>query len=515
MRHQAKNQRAFGLGLLTLSLGLGGFGACAEPGGAGRGAGSGRAADAAPSNERRGIGALSDGVDGGPVGGGDTIDGGGLDGVNGGGGLAIPSVIEIDPRRSLAVTDQAIVDQFSLQAVLGQLAAQSGVPGATALGLFRQLWDTQNDAATSAGLSEPCTGSLNGFPYACPRSEGVQAQQDPFADPAGPEAYRAIGLFNRFDLAPADGSNCGEHRIVFARRSGEANPVSRSLLIFEAVLDNPHRSLGLEGCAPVAAFWAALSLPGVTVQQRATALTHFYFQGLPGFQPVVHVDNYGNPVAGRQTGQIRSNQFLSGPGEPWMLREFRLVRSCSAGACELEAVPDTVKVNPSPELFADAVDGSDAPIDQQRRDFQSHFLTQLGGLATPDVDLFNYSVPDRFNPGESQSQGTRDDYAGKLGPAFAQSVQAALDAQGIALTSQDVVNRSLALSCGGCHQVSNNRPLGGGLGNWPASQGFTHVSERDPEPAPEGGLRFRISPALTGTFLPHRKAVLESFLSAL
>jgi hypothetical protein len=90
------------------------------------------------------------------------------------------------------------------------------------------------------------------------------------------------------------------------------------LLIFEAVLPNPTPDLGLEGCRPVAEFWANLSTiddPNV----RATALADFYFTGLPGFPPVVTIEHY-------VTGQIRTNMFI----EPlWQLREFKLVHRCS------------------------------------------------------------------------------------------------------------------------------------------------------------------------------------------
>src|SRR5262245_4910374 len=96
---------------------------------------------------------------------------------------------DVDPRRSLAVTEQPILDRFSLQRVLDQLVAQSGVRGLTSLELFQQWWDTQNprpglglgphcdDAINGAGQSV-----LNGFPYACrpAPAEGGQATSDPF-----------------------------------------------------------------------------------------------------------------------------------------------------------------------------------------------------------------------------------------------------------------------------------------------------------------------------------------------
>jgi hypothetical protein len=63
-----------------------------------------------------------------------------------------------------------------------------------------------------------------------------------------PGAYVPIGLFNRFDLAPASGSNCGEHRIVYARRSGmDLTQNHRNLLIFEAT-----QRQGLKGCHKIA-----------------------------------------------------------------------------------------------------------------------------------------------------------------------------------------------------------------------------------------------------------------------
>ena len=52
--------------------------------------------------------------------------------------LALPvQDITLDARRSLAVTEQPILERFSFQRVLEQLAADSGVPGLTSLSLFQ------------------------------------------------------------------------------------------------------------------------------------------------------------------------------------------------------------------------------------------------------------------------------------------------------------------------------------------------------------------------------------------
>ena len=429
----------------------------------------------------------------------------------GGIGVAQQSIatmtVTLDARRSLAVTETAILSRFTLQEVLDRLVAQSGVPGLTSLQLFRQLWDTQN-VGPGLGLGPHCddqrsaTGQpiLNRFPYQCRPAEGSQAGVDPFNPAGNPNGYVAVGLFNRFDLAPTDGAHCGEYRIVFAKSLASQG---RNLIIFEAVLPNPHPEFSLEGCRPVAEFWKNLTSDN-SLASRADALKGFYFNGLPGFMPVVHLDNYGNGV-GRATGQLRTNQFMQ---SNWLLREFQLLKSCGASGCALTFRPATDKTNPFGGLFRP---GSTQPL---AAEFQNDFFpSAVDGLAVNDVNRFNYSVPDRFNGGQSDAQGLENDYLFQFGGAastFRNNVQARLSAIGSPLTPNAIVARAQALSCAGCHQLSNGDNLGGGI-IWPSSLGFTHVGEFT-EPGPEGS-RFQLSPALTGTFLPHRKTILERFLS--
>jgi hypothetical protein len=403
----------------------------------------------------------------------------------------------LDARRSLAVTDQAITSTFTLNTVLAQLAAQSGVPGLTATQLFAQLWDTQNTAASGITTGPHCddnAGTVNGFPYACRPSEGNQAVN------AAVEInnYNLVGLFNRFDLASTTGADCGEHRMVFAHTSG-----GRAFIIFEAVVPNPSPSLGLEGCRPIANFWAGLT-SNSSVASRATLLHSFYFTGLPGFSPVIHIDNYGNAGLARPTGQVRVNEFIA---PPWMLREFHLVKQ---SATSMKFIPVTVKTNPFGELFSP---GSTSP---QTAAFQNTFLPgAVAGLAVSDINLFNYNVPDNFNTGQSISQnfGGTDDYSARFNTAspLAAAIQAQLTAIGSALTPANIVARAEALSCGGCHQLSNGAALGGGLPSWPNSAGFVQATEFT-EAGPDG-TRFVLSSALTGTFLPHRAQVLQNFLN--
>jgi FG-GAP-like repeat len=413
----------------------------------------------------------------------------------------VPGPIQIESRRTLAVTEVAITSAFTLQTVLNQLAMQSGVGSATGVSLFQQLWDTQNPTpgvTSGPHCNDQITNgqsTLNGFPYPCRTGEGGQANA-PSTEIA---QYSAIGLFNRFDLAPSDGAHCGEYRIAFARTSGGG----RNFIIFEAVLPNPKRELGLEGCRPVAHFWRDLST-NASVASRASLLHAFYFEGLDGFSPVIHVDHYGNTGVTHPTGQIRTNQFMQGP---WSLREFALQKSCANNDCALRFIPTTDKVNPFGALFGSTLN------DPRRQTFQNHFVEQVPNLAIADINLFNYAVPNTFNVGDSVSQApSQNDYTAQLVPggAFQSAIQNKLAAIGSNLTPTQIVSRAKALSCGGCHQLSNGSSLGGGM-TWPSSLGFVHVSEFQ-EPGPEGN-RFQISSALMNVFLPHRKIVLEDFLN--
>ena len=412
----------------------------------------------------------------------------------------------IDSRRSLAVTDQSILLSFTFQELIERLVGPLSPGATTAQGFFNQWWDTQN-ASPGFGSGWHCDNPgtrFNSFPYECPRFEGTQAGTNPFVVPANNSGYLPIGIFNRFDLAAVDGSDCGEYRIVFARRSGLASATTRNLVIFEANLANPHPDRGLFGCVRVAEFWRDLTTDNSTAS-RAAKLHDFYYEGLPGFLPVVHPNNYG--ARADRKGQIRSNQFMQ---FQWMLREFKLseVELCSGtGLCTTTIMPETVKTNPSATLF------TDAPTRLNAR-FQDELITQMPLLAVADINRFNFEPSARFLTGQSEENPgapPADKYATAAGPLFKAAIQTKLTAIGSPLTPTQVLNRVQALSCNGCHLFSNNQDVGLPQ-NWPSSQTFTHVSERATEASPDGGTRFQLSPALTGTFLPHRNTVLTNFL---
>lgn len=420
--------------------------------------------------------------------------------------LACGDSVDIDPRRSLAITDQELLTGFDFGRVMQQIVDTSGEPGLTRDILYGRWWDYLN---TSPGAfpearhcdDDPINGkaSLGAFPLQCPRPEGALAFTDPFKNPSiNPDAYLPIGVFNRFDAAPTDGSHCGEYRIVFAKRSGLEDTLDRNLIIFEAALPNPTPACGVEGCRPVAEMWASLSDMDDPELIRK-ALDNFYFGDGAGSGPVVHADNYGP----RGAGQIRTNGFMPDPNL-WQLHQFEFSHDCGFGPC---IRPTTLKDNPHPQLFADPSPGAGGDT------FKKWFIKQVENLEVADVNRFFLHDVGTFNAGQSTSEGSFDVYrlqAGDSSP-FRDAIAAAITKPNISV--DQILNRTLTLSCAGCHEHANsldNGDLGGGL-NWAPSLGFVQISEEFTEDG-EFGPRFPLSDQITQLFLPHREKVLEDFL---
>ena len=420
------------------------------------------------------------------------------------GGANVP--LNLDVRRSLVVTEQPILARFGFTRVLDQLVAQSGVPGLTSLELFLQWWDTNNPASQSLGLGPNCdNANINSYPFTCrpDPAEGKQTQCTSLDDPAC--AYIPIGLFNRFDLAPVDGAHCGEHRIVYAKASGLTNNRDRNLIIFEAILPNPLPNQGVKGCRKIVEEWASLSAIS-DINVRADKLEAFYFNGHGNIPPVVHIEHYGDNALG--AGQIRTNQFMApaGMGIPWSLREFKLKKvGCPGASCSMQMLPVTVKNNPYGPLFA--ASASDGP-------YAGYFAANaVGTLAAANLSDIGMHTLDVYNAAQSNSSGgIENNYSANFleNTSFASAIQAAIPA-GSGLTPENIVARAGTQSCAGCHQLSNNAPLGNGL-SWPKSLGFVHVTERQTEVV-DGVTRYLISEALTNNFLPVRKEVMEGYLA--
>ena len=420
---------------------------------------------------------------------------------------AVQPFLPLDARRSLVVTDQAILDGFSFERVMNAIVARSGTR-TTAIRLYQQLFDTQNprpgrvapDAAHCDDYIVNGKPAFNGLPRRCPTDEGALATTDPFAN----DDYIPLGLTNRFDLAPVDGSNCGQYRIIFAKKS--QTTFSRLHFIFEAVLPNPTPSEGIAGCRAVAQFWADLSNVN-SISERRARLDAFFFTGIDGFEPVFHPDHYSAASGGGIRTMHNSNMPLRN-----RFYQFRLAKRGD----QLIAEPDVLDNMPMGRFF-DAT--YDTPVAKRFRDA---FVANVRNLAIGDENLFFMNIPREFllgesNPGESEldvvfeipfigSQFTLE------GIEFSARISTELRKAGSRLSPTDVVTRANQLSCTGCHFFRGN--IGEGNGSAPIGVEFyQQISESFTEPG-EAGPRFAISRTMRDVFIPHRMEILSNFLKS-
>ncbi|CAN5845640.1 hypothetical protein BH11MYX2_BH11MYX2_33900 [soil metagenome] len=250
--------------------------------------------------------------------------------------------------KSLAVTDPTVLARFGFDRTLNQLLASANTIGhQTKTQLFQQWMSTFGTTDCTNPLVDP-----EHYGERCPRVESSLAGLDPFGSPSTLH-FKPVGVFNRFDLAPSDGANCGEYRIIYAMQG----VAGRGFLIFEGALPNPEPDRGIDACTPVAQFWAKRSSDR-TAEQTASQLEKFFFTGgaVPNFGPVVDVHNYGLGFNGISFGgQIRTDMFFQ--LNDWNLREFTTARQCASISsstdvtCQLVFHHVSVKNNPANELF--------------------------------------------------------------------------------------------------------------------------------------------------------------------
>jgi len=421
--------------------------------------------------------------------------------------------LPLEVHRSFAVTDPAILDGFSFERVMNTLVERSGVRGMTATRLFQQWFDTQNPKPGLAEANAPhCDDflldgqpSFNGFPRRCPTPEGVLATSQPFVPPS----YVPLALINRFDLTAVDGSNCGEYRIIFAL-TAKKSPLDKIHLIFEGVLPNPNLSAGLAGCRPVAQFWADLSNVD-SISERRARLENFFFNGIPGFPPLVHPDHYGSASG----GSIRSMHytFNANPHVGPRFYQFHLEKNCDGDNCTLSMQPDVLANVPVARLF----DGrNESPVAVR---FRQEFIRHIQTLAVPDVNGFFMHIPREFLLAEGDvlqsafgySVGFTTGLLSLAGQQFKGAIRAELKRVGSTLTPTEVIARAETQTCTGCHFVA--APIGDGMQFPSPSPLFQHVGEEFQEPG-EAGPRYALSPARRTVFLPHRMEILRRFLSS-
>ena len=411
----------------------------------------------------------------------------------------------IDFRRSLVLTDLNDFAGLTFDRVLKTLIDRSGATESTPLSLYRQWFDTQNPKPGLAVADAPhCDdfmvngqATFNGFPRRCPTPEGALAATDPFAT----RDYSVIGLTNRFDLTPLDGSNCGQYRIVFANTT-KRWPTSRLHVIFEAVLPNPNPAAGVEGCRPVAQFWADLSTIDLASERRAR-VERFFFDGIDGFPSVLRPEHFATGA-----GRIRTMQ--GEPGEPNLrFYQFQLEKRGS----RLLVVPGLLENTPYGTLYNSTVD---LPLSAG---FRQEFLSQIATLAIRDVNGFHDHIPDRYllhesNPEDqplafSAQAAFNQAMATNGGQGFRMAISAELQRLGSSLSIDEVLLRADTQNCHGCHTVGVY--VGEGI-TFPNALLGSHIFEGQ-QRGEDGVARFGISGALSKTFAPQRAKILSDFLA--
>jgi hypothetical protein len=386
--------------------------------------------------------------------------------------------------RSLVENDPAIINdaRFSLARVFERIRATTPseytVP--TAREMFSQLF---------AAYGRGADADVRGYGLKQRNAEAQLGTYDPFT-PEGLH-FKPVAVFNRFDLSNAKADTCGESRIVYWM---ERAPVTgRSSVIIELHTPPVYDDHGKATCTPIADFWASLSTEP-SPDARAAMLDNYYFNGLPGM-PYAPASARGAGWDG--FGQLRANNFIG--NVQWNLREAKWQGSCNGPNCSAGfAIADT-KNSPSEKLFAKTHGNAAA--------FEHWFLSKaVPKLAkADDVNELTLGNGFEFNELESISQPFADDpssvlYKQAASAQFKADISAKLAEDGWNLTADNILDRATAMTCGGCHRVSRNADLGGGL-VFPAPSGFTHVTET-------GAL----SPALTNQFLPARLDLLQSYL---
>ncbi|HKC02002.1 MAG TPA: hypothetical protein VKC17_01705 [Sphingomicrobium sp.] len=404
--------------------------------------------------------------------------------------------------------DADLATRFSFARTIGQILTTAGIEdnATNRETLVRSMVLSFN--------SNQFTNLQSGLAMAiAPRPGDAAISAADLLNPASANGLKPIGLFNRLDLAPADWSDCGEHRIVYAGGN-------KIFVIFEAKLPNPNPSAGKQGCRAVAQRWADVST-APAVPQRNKLLDEFYYGSLPGgFRSVVHFLNYGSFL-----GQVRTNILGQGP---WQLREFRVL---PVAAGQLAFAPGPDASNPLSSFYKDNPLGS--PLEQsERTHFQAQFaaayLNNLRSIdagepaATTDAD-FRIKLMNGLGAGfEFRSDEFQS--ASQIGneiptQAFAGTAMKALiplnwtAPGGRAVDQAQMLNRAGAVTCGGCHGLSSNKPIGtfnGATITWPnvAPSGFVHIGMDT-----DSSGNHVISEALAKFFIPFREKVTDDVLN--
>jgi hypothetical protein len=378
---------------------------------------------------------------------------------------------------------------FTLEEALGAALVNAG----STLGALDAYHGIVDSYATAGAGRDPdlahCddeqTGgapSLNGFALQCGRLEAEQFDNI--------DLWFPTAAVNRLDLAPGDGSNCGQQRLVFANNTFIGN--GRMFIIMESVVPNPSPECGVAACAPLASFWTNLAaVPDP--EERGRLLREAFLTGSPeleaaGFAPFMNARRLGP-----EGGQIRTNNFND---SPWTLREFHF------GDVDQPPLPEPVAESPNGALWNDAVT---SPQGEACR--ESFLRAAALGLVTNDLSAMSFPVDQACKDAESRNDFS-EDYAFQLSLGTGDFRRRLADIGApIGVSAEELAARArFAGACMGCHNEASGSSLGNGV-SAPFQSDFVHVSEFGAETCSNGGTCFGISEALRNAFLPARARI--------
>lgn len=401
-------------------------------------------------------------------------------------------------RRGVIETSLDALTGFTLRDTLDAALRNSGArnSGVTSSEVYHAIIDSYSTAALgrdpdAAHCDDERTNgepSLNGFPLQCPRQESEQF--------ANLDSWTPLAVVSRLDLAPADGANCGQQRMIFGNNSPIGN--GRMFIIIEAQVPNPNPECGIDACRPLAELWSDMTAVDDPRERGARLADAFLTTGVGPFGPFMNADHLGP-----DGGQVRTNNFND---FVWTLREFHF-----QAAPAVLPLPQPVAESPNGELWNDTSPLAQGPACRQS------FLeaVQAGALSGDNLSTMTFPVAQACKDAESPNDFFRQDYQSHLlqgSGVFRQQLDQAL--AGTGLTGLDIANRArFAGSCMGCHQEASGSDLGGTL-SAPIQGDFVHVSEQILEDCGDGTACRGLSNAMRDEFIPHRLAVQARLLES-
>ncbi len=307
---------------------------------------------------------------------------------------------------------------------------------------------------------------------------------------------RPVAIANRFDLAPADYSHCGEYRLTFSQRTGQR---SRLNIAIETALPNPYPSKGKAGCLAVAAFWSELARTASATDRR-DQLVNLFFRGFASFAPIL------DPKTFASSGRIRTSVISD--SRP-LFAQFELKNDC---AIAHRCVPQLTRVPLDNMPDAALFDANTA--DERAASFRREFARQVASLSIPDVNRYTMQIARSYSVGDVGTSAPRFNYQlpfrrarqTPAGRKFRELIADELRKAGSPLMPEDVIGRAETQNCAGCHGKPGH--VGGDLMFPNALEQGEHIGVQTHSPEENA----RLSPALQNVFLPYRIRVLRQYL---